>query len=335
MRPFRCLSTILLLATCFSVSQAQTKTDAQLDGLSGPVKSVSSSSKQSDVKWQQPGGPMLVAPIWCRDCEYDRDGYKTKSGQVVDGKFYGERIRLVRDGAGNVTDRYLYNASTHELYRHDVIGPFGKTEQTVYVSGKLRARSTFAYDPFGNLTEWRSFDAAGAPDGYTSTSSNPDGTVLKRATYSKDDKLSYEQTYDPDTKTDHFTTYDELGKVKLTWTVVQGKVTSFWEPGDSATQFGDNFTERQGEGTFDRFDCHNDLRCDISHVQYEYLDGDKHTPISAEWRDADGALKLAAYFEYEVDSYHNWTLRKVWVWNADLGKRTLSETDSRTITYWK
>lgn len=335
MRSLRCSFTLLLLASWIPCAQAQSKTDAQVDGLSGPVKSVSSHSTYSDVKWQQPQGPTLVAPAWCRDCEYDQDGSKTKSGQVVDGKFYGERIRLVRDSNGNVTDRYWKNASTGEVCRHDVMGPFGMTEQKVYVREKLQFRSTFTYDPRGNVTEWHTFDSTGMSDGYTATKSAQDGTLQRRSTYGRDGNLSYEQTFDPETSTDHFVTYDGVGNAKLTWTVAQGKVTSFWEPSDSTKQFGDNFVEFKGQGSFDNFACHNDLSCDVSHVHYEYLDGDKQKPVSAEWRDADGNLTVAAYFEYELDSYQNWTTRRVLVWNPKLGQRTLSETDTRMITYWK
>lgn len=336
MRILWCSFTPLLLTIWVPFTQAQTKTDVQLDGLSGPVRSVSSTVTQAgDEKWQQPSGPTLVEPIYCRNCEYDPDGSKTMSGQMMDGKFYGELIQLVRDGGGGVTDRYAYSASTGELERHDVMGPYGKTKQIAYTAGKLRFRSTFAYDAYGNLTEWRSFNAAGGSEGYTLTSSTKDGTLLKTSTYAKDGTLSYEQANDPESDSERFTTYDELGKVNLTWTAVQGKVTSFWEPSDSPSQFGESFTEPKGEGNVDDFACHNDLRCDIAHVHYEYLDGDKHTPLSAEWRDAEGNLQLAAYFEYDVDSYHNWTGRKVWVWNPELGKRTLFERDSRVIMYWK
>ena len=335
MRIFRCSFTLLLLTIWVPFTQAQNKTDVQLDELSGPVRSVSSTVTQPDVKWQQPAGPTLVPPILCRDCEYGPDGSRTKSGQVMDGNFYGERIRLVRDSNGNVTDRYAYSSSTGELNRHDVMGPYGKTEQDAYVAGKLRFRSTFAYDPYGNLTEWRSFDAADASESYTLTSSTKDGTLLKSSTYAKDGNISYEQTYDPEADTDHLTTYDEFGKVKLTWTAVQGNVTSFWEPSDSPSQFGDSFTEPKGEGNVDNFACRNDLSCNVSRIHYEYQDGDKHTPLSAEWRDAEGNLQLGAYFEYDLDSHHNWTSRRVWVWNPELAKRTLFETDSRVITYWK
>ena len=337
MRSFRWSFIVPLLAFPFPFLHAQVKTDVELDGLAGPVKSVSSATVQAgDVKWQQPDGPTMVAPIWCRQCEYDPDGNRTKSGQVMDQKFYGERIRLVRDDEGKVTDRYFYDVSTGELRRHDLLGAYGKTEQNVYIDRKLRYRTTYAHDQYGNMTEMRSFDAAGGSQGYTLTAFTQDGTLLKGSTYTGDNKLSYEQTYDPETEIEHFTAYDELGKVKLTWTVAKGKMISFWEPGDSSPKnFGEHFTEPDGTGNVDDYACHSDLHCDLSRVHYEYLDGDKKTPSSAEWHDAEGHLQLATYFEYDVDAYHNWTTRKVWVWNPDLGQRTLSETDARVITYWK
>lgn len=338
MRPFRWSFLLFLLAFPSPFVHAQAKTDVQLDGLSGPVKSVSSAAVEAaGVKLAAGPGPTMIAPIWCHDCEYDPDGSKTKSGQVaMDSKFIGERIRLVRDGDGKVTDRYFYNASTGELYRHDVIGPYGKTEQNLYADGKLRSRGTYAYDQFGNMTETRSLDAAGGSQGYTLAAFTKDRTLLNRSAYTKDNTLSYEQTYDPETEIEHFTTYDELGEVKLTWTVAKGKMISFWEPGNSSPRnFGERFTEPEGESNEDDYDCHSDLHCDLSHVHYEYLHGDKHTPLSAEWRDVEGNLKQAMYFEYEVDSYHNWTTRRVWVWNPDLGQRTLSETDARVIRYWR
>lgn len=335
MRSLRCsLALSFLVVACVASAQVESKTDAQMDGLAGPVKSVSSAITRSGVKWQQPGGPTLVAPIWCKDCEYDPDGTKTKSGELVEGKFFGEGIRLIRDANGQVTDRFSYNASTGELQRHEVMGPFGRTEQKVYIGGKLHSRSTFSYDQYGHLSEWLSFDAAGRSEGRTFTVTDKEGIVTRRSVYGKNGELSDEQTFDPETEVDHFTTFDEFGKVKLTWTVAHGKLTSFWEPHDSPSQFGDNFTEPKGDGSFEIHSCHNDLSCDLSRVHYEYLDGDKHTPRSAEWRDSEGNLKLAAYFDYEMDLFRNWTYRQVWVWDPSLGERSLYETDFRAITYW-
>ena len=335
MRFLQCSLFLLVVTASLSFARAQSKTDAQMDGFSGPVKSVSSAVAQTSLKWQQPDGPTLVAPIWCRDCEYDPDGAKTKSGQIVEGKFLGETIHLVRDADGHVTERYFHNASTGELYRRDAMGPDGKVEQKVYYGGKLRSRSTYAYDQYGSLSEIHDYDAAGNLVDHSVVVYNKDGDRMRDSQYGPGGQVRWEQIFDPESKTDRFTTFDEFGKAKLSWTVVRGKLTSFWEPADSPAQFGDNFIEPEGEGSFDHFACHNDLSCDVSHVHYAYLDGDKHTPLSAEWRDQEGDLKLAAYFEYEVDSHHNWTTRRVWVWNPELGDRTLSETDTRVIAYWK
>jgi hypothetical protein len=335
----RFLQCSLMLSALFAVfvplPQAQSATDTQLDGLAGPGKSVSSAITESGVKWQQPSGPALVVPLWCKDCEYDADGTKIRSGQMVEGRFYGEAIRLVRDGDGRVRDRYSYGSPTGDLQRHEVMGQFGKTDLEFYIGGKLRFRQTFSYDQYGHLSDWLTFDAAGKAEGRTLTVTGKDGTVTRRSVYGKSGELSYEQTFDPETEVDHFTTFDETGELKLTWTVIYGKLASFWEAPGSPSQFGDNFSEPEGEGNVDNYSCRSDLSCDLSHVHYEYLDGDKHTPRSAEWRDSEGNLKLAAYFEYEVDSFHNWTSRRVWVWNPDLGDRTLSETDFRDITYSK
>ncbi len=336
MRFVRCsfVQSVVLVAFISSV-QGQSKTDAQMDGLAGPVRSVSCAITTSGVKWQQPAGPTLVAPIWCKDCEYDPDGTKTKSGQLVEGNFFGEVIRLVRDASGHVTDRFSYSASTGDLQRHEVMGPFGHTEQTIYIGGKIYWRQTFSYDRYGRLMDWRTVDAAGKSEGRTLTVTDKEGTVTRESVYGKNGELSYEQTLDPETHTERFSTFDEFGKVKVTWTVVRGELISFWEPHDAASQFGDNFTEPKGDGNVDNYSCHSDLTCEVSHVHYEYLDGDKHTPRSAEWWDSVGNLKLAAYFDYEVDLFHNWTYRRVWLWNPDLGERILSETDFRAIKYWK
>jgi len=61
----------------------------------------------------------------------------------------------------------------------------------------------------------------------------------------------------------------------------------------------------------------------------------KRNPTSAEWRDAEGRLLYAAYYEYELDAFQNWTHRKVSVWSSDNPERTPYEDDTRTITYWQ
>jgi hypothetical protein len=323
------------ILTLMTHAQAPTQTDAQSDDLTGPVKSVSTTSARSSVNWQQPGGPTLLIPIRCMDCEYDGDGSRTKSGAIVDGKFFGQIIQLVRDGNGQVTEQLVVNASTGQLDRHEVMGRFGKTEETDYIDGKVQCRGTFSYDQYGNMVEWLSFDSTGKQEGRVFTKREPDGTLKERSVWGKDGQLSYQQTLDSETKVEHFTTFDQFGGVKLTWTVVDGKLASFWEEPGPPSQFGDNFTETEGKDDAAKYACHNDGRCDVSHVHYEYLDPNGRNPLSAEWRDSDGNLQFAVYYDYEMDSLRNWTYRRVRVWSPDLGKRSLYETDARVITCWQ
>ena len=325
---------IVFLVTALTRGQQAPRTEAQIDGLAGPVQSVSTAVARSVVRWQQPAGPTLVMPIWCMDCAYDRDGYKTKSGQVLNGAFTGEVTRIVRDGNGRVSERFVAG-SDGQIGRHDVVGPFGATETTFYVDGKTNWRQTHRYDEYGNMTEWLTFDSTGKQISAVQERSEPDGTLKEKSAWGADGHLSYQQTFNPDTQVEHFSTFDASGKMDLTWTVVDGKLTSFWQLPGSLSQFGRNFTEHPPNGDEENYSCQADGKCNVSHVHYEYLDAKKRNPKSAEWRDASGNLEYAAYYDYEIDSFRNWTSRRVWVWSRDLGERKLYETDSRTITYWQ
>jgi hypothetical protein len=334
--------TLPLLVVAFSASaQEVLHTDAQQDGLLGPVKSVSTTTTGSPVKWQQPPGPSLVMPLFCRDCTYDPDGTRTTSGQIMDGKFYGDRTELRRDAEGHVTDRVVIGAMTDNMIRHEVMGPFGKTEETDFdpVTGKMQWQQTFSYDQYGHQRDWFTMDGDGQQQSHVVTTRDKDGTLTEQSVWDKNNRLNYQQTYDPEKDTDNFTVWDESGDMTLTRTFSHGKVISFWERPrlpDENGRFGENFTDSDDKGTVENYHCHENGQCDLSRVHYEYLDPvKKRNPTSAEWRDADGKLLYAGYCEYEVDSYGNWVRRKVYVYPSEQGDRALREEDSRTITYWQ
>jgi len=323
----------LVLSASLSLGQEKPRTDAQNDGFAGPVKSVSTAVTHANVKWSQPSGPTMVMPVWCQDCAYDPDGMKTRSGQMVEERFVGDEIELVRDPNGHVANRRRFNASTGELLDEEIWGPFGKTSETTYLNGQVSSRQTFNYDQYGHMREWLSLDSAGKQQSRNLVITNKDGVVTERSGWGKDDHLDSRETYDPETDVQHFTTYDESGSVKLTWTYAHGRVESFWAQSDSA-QYGDGFTDFKDNGDALTYHCQKDSQCERSVVHYDYLSPNKRNPISAEWRDANGNLTLAAYYEYELDSFQNWTHRLVYVWAPDLQERALYEEDARNITYW-
>ena len=325
----------LVLFAPLGFAQKEDQTQAQQDGLAGAVKSVSTVVEMSGVVWQQPAGPTLVIPLWCRDCEYSPDGYRTKSGQVANGKFIGEVLSLNRDGNGRVTDVLVTDPASGDLFRHEVLGPFGTTEESFYEGGKLTTQNLLRYDHFGHLTDWISLDATGAQVDHTQTRWTSDGEWTERTNWGKDQKVQYRHTYDPGKGELRYTTFDETGNVNLAWTFAKGRVTSFWEPSNSTGQAGDSFVDLADKANPSAFQCHNNGQCEMSRVHYEYADAAQRNPVSAEWRDASGKLLYGAYFSYQFDPSGNWTHREVFVWNTDLGARTRYETDNRLITYWE
>lgn len=333
LRQLRVLFPILVAFPAFV--HAQTRTDAQNDGFAGPVKSVSTSAVASGLKWQQSAGVAWVEPIFCFDCEYDFDGTKIKSGQTVDSGFIGENIRLVRDPDGHLTDRFIADATTGEILSHEIMGPFGKTQVIVYDGESIKWQQTFTYDQYGHMSDWRTFDPAGRQVGRTFTSTDKNGIITERSAWGKDGEIEWRHTFDPETGVDHFATYDALGNTNLTWILADEKVVSYWELPASSSRFGENFSTSTRSGAMKCFACHSDGVCQVSFVHREYVDAEKRNLRSLEWRDAQGNLRSAVYYDYQVDSFNNWTQRKVWVWTPELGQRSLLETDSRVITYWE
>jgi len=208
------VSLSLVLFAPLGFGQDRPQTEAQQDGLIGAVKSVSTIVENSDVRWQQPSGPTLVTPAFCRDCEYTSDGYRTKSGQVVDGKFLGETIALHRDGSGHVTDLTATSTLGNGPARHEVRGPFGKTEQTIYQDGKVNIHQTFLYDASGNLQETISRSTDGSLMGRTITTRSSDGAWSDES-WGKDERLEAMNSFNPATGEQRSTTFDESGNVTI------------------------------------------------------------------------------------------------------------------------
>jgi hypothetical protein len=324
-----------VIGVAAAAAQAQNKSEAQLDGLAGPVKTVTTLRETpANIRWQQPAGPTLVVPIWCHVCDYDRDGYRTRSGDVVDGKFIGESIALSRDPAGHLISRHTVDAASGEVNRQERFGPFGRTEADFYINGKLISHQVFRYDENGNQSEWLTWDGNGSSTGRVVTATAKDGTVLSRSSFAPDGTLLWRSSYDPTSDRDEIAVNEKSGAPALTRVADHGKTASFWEASDDSNRFGQRFTVDRGNGNVEFHECHRASGCSISQVHYEYAGPGKRNPTSAEWRDQSGSLQWAAYYDYEFDSAHNWTHRNVWVISPEQQQRTLYEEDWRTITYW-
>jgi len=69
-------------------------------------------------------------------------------------------------------------------------------------------------------------------------------------------------------------------------------------------------------------------------IRERFVEQKSHNLKSAEWSDGDGKLLYAAFYDYDFDSHHNWTHRRIWVITPEIPERTLYEEDSRILTYW-
>ena len=324
----------LVASVTSALAQHKSVTDIERADLAGPVESVSVTQTRTDVQWVQPGGPSLIIPIWCQACEFDRNGNQIKSGQIIDGIFKGQ-ISRIRDEGNGITDRIVEDASTGETVRHEVVGPFGRTEQTLYEGGKVHWRQTFSYDQYGHMIDWITFDSTGKQISRIHTERDKDGNFKEKWGLGEEGELTFLQTLDAETGVENYRNFNQSGQVTLHWTVAGGKLISFSELPFPASQYADNFTEGVGDATLENYACGHDGKCELSRIHYDYLDPDLRNPQSAEWRDSEGNLRFAAYYEYEIDTFRNWTYRRVWVWTPALGERKLYETDSRTIVYWQ
>jgi hypothetical protein len=147
---------LALLFLPVSLSASEPKyTDARSDGLLGPIRSVSTREERAQIEWH-PDGPTLTLPA-CQECEYDLEGNRIRTGQIIDGEFRGDVIRLLRDNTGKVIEKIAENYKG-EMYRREVIGPYGIAEQDGFENGKQISRSLWFYDGNGHLSEYRNYD---------------------------------------------------------------------------------------------------------------------------------------------------------------------------------
>ncbi|WP_353072423.1 hypothetical protein [Tunturiibacter gelidiferens] len=181
----------------------------------------------------------LIWPIGCQECYYDPDGARVRSGQRSADGFQGNNILLSRDAQGHVFDRRILDASSGALKVHDVLGPFGLTEQTYYERGKVTSSRTIRYDPFGYISETASFAGSGQQTEHSHSTYTEEGVLTEDSAWGRNGQLKWQQLIDPEKHTESFNTFDDAGMLKLAWTRTDDKMASFWERSDEGNQYGD------------------------------------------------------------------------------------------------
>jgi len=276
---------------------------------------------------------MVALPAGCAECEYDPQGNRIKTGQIIDGEFRGETVRLLRDSAGKVIEKIAENHKG-EMFRREVFGPYGITEQYEFDEGRQVYRSFWFYDGNGHLSGSTRYDR----DGILTASSVSIIAANRNLTEEWDSgpngsfALHFVETNDPNRGVWTFTSFNQDGSIKVAFTTVGTKVASYWQEPSDHTLFGSSFFMDPVGNTQESYSCHSDGSCD--RVVSYYPDEARSRVSRIEWHDAAETLERSADYEYQLDRFGNWTKRTVSVWSPELGEPVLYETDYRTLTYW-
>ncbi len=129
------------------------------------------------------------------------------------------------------------------------------------------------------------------------------------------------------------TSLNRDGTVRLMFTANDKTVLSYWQqPGDKPT-YGSGMCFDEDSSTVR--DC-RDYNWDGTYTttHYEFTDKSKRNPLKVVLYDTDHQPVVEADYEYQMDSFGNWTERTVWVWTKESGERKLLEKDTRTLTYY-
>lgn len=331
MQQLRFLLAFMAAGAMLATAQDQ-KTDAQKDGLMGPVRTVVIHQKQ--ITHLDPQAAWVIqSALGSGEYDYDRQGDRIQvSNDLGGGKTGGFGVEVIRDGTGLVKEKICRQHPGNRVIRDDVYGPFGVTESRSFSGNRLSGISTIAYDAQGHVTERATFDADGAPLLKTELRLNADGQWIERTMWNKGAMLSHE-TYDPDIDLQHYTGYDKSGAPVMAFTYQHGKYESFWTAGDGQERTLP-MMEILGNGDTKRSTCRTGGVCTSQVRHAVYSGAEKRNPVMTEVRDDSGKLLYRAYYQYTFDDHQNWTTRTVWFQAGEAGSRAMYEADERTISYW-
>jgi hypothetical protein len=334
-RLLRPVIVLCAFSICRASAQSSPPTEAEsADGFLGRVETAVTDVHTNRFDFAQPEGPSIVFPVGFKALEFDRDGNRVKAGEILhNGNFFGEIIRNIRDPDGHITQRLYTDFVSGKLSHEDWFGPYGILRSDIYIRGELFQRQLYTYDEQGRMSMRTTQDGKDTViEGRVMKTAN-DGQEVKESTVGHVAGELFDEEIDNKNNSHLFERFDENGKPELQSSIHQGKVDSFWAASNQRNQWGSNSTSFTNRSDASRTSCTNN-GCTTSHIHYEFVDEAKKHPLSAEWKDANGKLIYAAYYEYVFDSHANWVRREVWIISPRHPNRTFYETDIRTITYW-
>lgn len=180
-----CVLLALIHAAVGVASDHKKVTEAESDGLVGPVKSVMTRSTVSNplsrlLVPSMPGSTVFAIPCWV--CEYDKQGTRVLSGTKWDDRFIGESRRNVYDEAGNLLEQLVHDEQGN-LVRHMFFGPSGLVRMESYQNGRRKVTQTVRYNESDRTKVTITREADGAQTGRSKQRFGDHGQVIEAWSY--------------------------------------------------------------------------------------------------------------------------------------------------------
>jgi hypothetical protein len=328
------LISLILTTRLLGFGRAEKHTQREIDGFSGLVKTASTRVEKNPIKFKQPDGPSVVISfVACQECEYDKDGYRTREGSILGAGFQGHSTRYVRDASGAVIETIDENPGG-EPTRRVLIGPFGPIEERLFAGGQWQTRQINHYDQRGNLTEWMTFDPEGRVAGNMMATFDENDMVTDQWFRGPNNSFGFHtvHTYDRKTKFETFMSFEEDGSVSVNWTMQDSKMLSYWQLPGAKSAVGSFFFMDTGPKTTEFWNYQSDGSS--THTVRTFYNEQKRNVSRTEFYDSANELRASADYEYEFDPFGNWLKRTTRVWTPELVQPQIYETDYRTLTYW-
>lgn len=321
----------VLLSAALLATAAERPPDLISFGLSGPVHTTRSTvEKLAPDPRKRPHIPLFTS---CGDCSFDRRGYSVSRAQVSDGALEKGHLEIDSDSQGWPTEERNYG-DDGKLRSHNVFhnGPYGQLDSESWIGDRQVGRSQTVYDERGRTIVYRSWDEGGlAAEIFTRWGEHDEELEnifrspqlnqedIQTTTYADNgDRASIERRRN--------------GELLMRVTFDGQQVTSWFMKKDANVGIG--FGTNSESGFTLNFGSEPDTG---GLVRQEYVHPGRMgniDPDEVRAYDAAGSLTEKVTFDYDRDSFGNWTRRTSYVWDLTTGTRTAVQRINRVISYY-
>ena len=277
----RWLALVLWFLIAIPLAGAGKQTDAEGLGFVGPVQSVSTTTQTFMREPSQPGGPTIIYPLFCVNCEFDRNGNQIGSTTG------NQQQRTIRDAQGRVEEQTGENENGEVTWREvRTYGPSTMHSED-YRDGSLFRTTEFTYDGPGNVVESSTYLPDGTVESQSWNKFDERGNLIEFVQEGPGKLYSHAvQTYDP--HTGHLQSLMSLnrdGSMRLWTTVNDTTVLSYWQQSGDESTYGSDVCF--GDDSKTMRDC-REYKWDgtYSAVHYDFTDRARHNPLKAVLSDA-------------------------------------------------